>query len=69
MIHHLQSSKDRLINNINKNDINEITSKNAYHSLEISETDEEAEANKNKIVTYDLQWRSDTVSEIFICLV
>lgn len=58
-------SKDSLINNFNKNDLKEITSKNAYHSPDISESDNEG-VEENKIVNYDLQWRSDTVSIKFI---
>ena len=42
------------MNRFDKNDLNEITSKNFYHSPNVSESDEEA--GKNKIVTYDLQW-------------
>lgn len=61
----MQNSKDNLINKFDKNDLKEITSNNSYHSPDISESDEEA--SKNKIVTYDLQWRSNTVS-VFIDL-
>ncbi|GBB87941.1 hypothetical protein RclHR1_14430006 [Rhizophagus clarus] len=45
-INHLRSSKDKLINKFEKNDLKAITSNNAYHSPEISESDEGADENK-----------------------
>ena len=63
----MRNSKDSLINKFDKNDLNEIASKNSYHSPDIFESEEEAD--KNKIMTYDLQWRSDTVSVLLIYLI
>ena len=62
----MQNSKDSLINKFDKADLKEIINNNSYHSPDVSETDEEA--GKNKIVTYDLQWRSNTVS-VLVCLI
>jgi hypothetical protein len=64
MINHLQVVGDPLIRKFNDERLQPIINNSAYHSPEISETDEENPSGKRKIVIRDLKWRSSTVSNI-----
>jgi hypothetical protein len=45
------------------NELRPIKESTAYHSPDVSESDEENPTGKKKIVTKDLPWRSTTVSK------
>jgi hypothetical protein len=62
MINHLQRIGDPLIQKFSNDHLQPILDNSAYHSPEISETDEEDPSGKRKIVIKDLKWRSSTVS-------
>ena len=53
-----------LISSFRKNQLRPIMDNSAYHSPEVSETDEENGEGQRKIVTKDLNWRSSTVKLI-----
>ena len=55
---------DPLITMFKESELRPIKEFSAYHSSDVSETDEENTAGKRKIVTKDLAWRSATVSKI-----
>ena len=52
---------DRLVNKFRPDELQEVWTDNRYHSLEVSETDEE-NSSKRKIVIHDVRWRFSTVS-------
>jgi len=60
MIIHLKNIGDPLVQKINN--LQPILDNSAYHSPEISETDEENPSGKRMVVIKDLKWRSSTVS-------
>ncbi|CAB5359516.1 unnamed protein product [Rhizophagus irregularis] len=60
MINHLRRVGDPLIRKFNNDHLQPIINHSAYHSPEISETDEENPSGKRKIVIRDLKWRSST---------
>ena len=64
MINHLRGVGDPLIRKFNSEYLQPVINHSAYHSPEISETDEENPSGKRKIVIKDLKWRSSTVSNI-----
>ena len=64
MINHLRKVDDPLIRNFNDEHLQPVINHSAYHSPEISETDEENPSGKRKIVIKDLKWRSSTVSNV-----
>jgi hypothetical protein len=64
MINHLRRVGDLLIRKFNNDHLQPIINHSAYHSPEISETDEENPSGKRKIVIRDLKWRSSTVSNV-----
>ncbi|CAB5392060.1 unnamed protein product, partial [Rhizophagus irregularis] len=59
MINHLRRVGDPLIRKFNNDHLQPIINHSAYHSPEISETDEENPSGKRKIVIRDLKWRSE----------
>lgn len=63
MIEQLRNSKDPLIEKFSDQEIYPLTVDNRYHSPEESETDEDSNTEKRRIVIKDLQWRSSTVSK------
>ncbi len=60
-IEHLIAINDPLIRMFKESELHPIKETNAYHSPDLSETDEESHVNKRKLVTKDLEWRSSTV--------
>jgi hypothetical protein len=64
MINHLRRVGDPLIRKFNHEHLQPVIDHSAYHSPEISETDEENPSGKRKIVIRDLKWRSSTVSNV-----
>ena len=64
MINHLRMVGDPLIRKFNHEHLQPVIDHSAYHSPEISETDEENPSGKRKIVIRDLKWRSSTVSNV-----
>ena len=69
MINHLRKVDDPLIRNFNDEHLQPVINHSAYHSPEISETDEENPSGKRKIVIRDLKWRSSTVSNVLKLLI
>ena len=63
MIEQLKNSKDPLIEKFSDQEIYSLTVDNCYYSPEESETDEDSNTEKRRIVIKDLQWRSSTVSK------
>ena len=68
MINHLRGVGDQLIQKFNDEHLQPVLDNSAYHSPEISETDEENPSDKRKIVIKDLKWRSLTVSNMHLFL-
>jgi hypothetical protein len=68
MINQLRGIGDPLIRQFNSEHLQPVLDNSAYHSPEISETDEEDSSGKRKIVIKDLKWRSSTVSNVHSCL-
>jgi hypothetical protein len=64
MINHLRGVGDPLIQKFDDKYLQPVINNSAYHSPEISETDEENPSEKRKIVIKDLKWRSSTVSNV-----
>jgi len=64
MINHLRVVGDPLIRKFNDERLQPVINNSAYHSPEISETDEENPSGKRKIVIRNLKWRSSTVSNV-----
>lgn len=62
MIMHLKKTGDPLVQKIHDNYLQPVLDNSAYHSPEISETDDENSTGQRKIVVKDLKWRSSTVS-------
>ena len=60
-IRHLENVNDPLIMLFEESELRPIKDNAIYHSPEISETDDENNERKRKIVTKDLEWRSSTV--------
>ena len=65
-IDHLAAINDPVIKLFKKAELRPIKKSSAYHSPDVSETDDENLDNKRKIVTKDLKWRSSTVRLINI---
>ena len=63
MIGCLQDINDPLIRKFHEDQFDPILKNNVYHSLEISETDEENTSGKRKVTIRDLRWCSTTVSD------
>ncbi|PKY52843.1 hypothetical protein RhiirA4_470733 [Rhizophagus irregularis] len=63
MINHLRVVGDPLIRKFNDERLQPVINNSAYHSPEISETDEENPSGKRKIVIRNLKWRSSTEEE------
>jgi hypothetical protein len=62
MIAHLQNVNDPLVQKFNSDSLRPILVNSAYHSPEVSETDEEnSSGGTRKVVIKDLKWRSPTV--------
>lgn len=61
MVNHLRIVGDPLIRKFNDDHLQPVLDNSAYHSPEVSETDEENPSGKRKIVIKDLKWRSPTV--------
>jgi hypothetical protein len=61
MLNQLSDINDPLISMFRESELKPIKDNSAYHSPEVSETDEENQDAKRKIVTKDLKWRSTTV--------
>ena len=61
MIEHLEVIKDLLVQMLKEHEIRPIKDNSAYHSPELSETDEENSDGKRNIIVKDLKWRSETV--------
>jgi hypothetical protein len=59
---HLKKTGDPLVQKIHDNYLQPVLDNSAYHSPEISETDDENSTGQRKIVVKDLKWRSSTVS-------
>jgi len=57
--------RDPLIKNFHSNELRPIMTDNKYHSPEVSESDTE-NPNKRMVVIRDLEWRSSTVSFIYL---
>lgn len=62
MITHLRKIGDPLVKKIRGEYLQPVLVDNAYHSPEISETDEENSSGQRKLVIKDLKWRSSTVN-------
>jgi hypothetical protein len=62
----LDTIDDPIIKLFKKGELRPIKESSAYHSPEVSETDEEFPNQQRKIVTKDLEWRSSTVKLIII---
>ncbi len=62
MIMHLKKTGDPLVQKIHDNYLQPVLDNSAYHSPEISETDDENSTGQRKIVVKDLKWRSSMVS-------
>ena len=62
-IEHLAAIEDPIISMFNKGELRPIKESSAYHSPEVSETDEES-PNQRKVVIKDLEWQSSTVKLI-----
>lgn len=60
-IDHLVAIEDPIINMFKKGELRPIKESSAYHSPDMSETDEDHADGQRKIVTKDLEWRSTTV--------
>ena len=59
-IEHLEAINDPIIKSFKNDELRPIKESSAYHSPDISETDEE-NPSKRKLITKDLTWRSTTV--------
>ena len=68
MIEKLQKMKDQLIRKFSEREIRPFKMDNWYHSPEDSEIDQSNPTGRRVIVTRDLKWRSDTVSNIVLLL-
>ena len=62
MIIHLKKIGDPLVQKIHNDYLQPVLDNSAYHSPEISETDEENPSGQRQVVIKDLKWRSSTVS-------
>jgi hypothetical protein len=61
MILHLQKVGDPIVQKFQDENLQPVLNDSAYHSPEISETDEE-NPDQRKVVIKDLKWWSSTVS-------
>ncbi len=69
VIKHLMAIDDPLVCIFKERELHPIMNNNAYHSPEVSESDEEYPLNQRKIIVKDLRWRSSTVRFIImICI-
>ena len=68
MIEKLQESKDQLVRKFSEWDICPFKIDNWYHSPKESEIDQSDPTGRRIIVTRDLKWQSDTVSNITLLL-
>lgn len=59
-IEHLERIDDPIISLFRDEELRPIKDTSAYHSPDLSETDDE-NSEKRKLVTKDLKWRSTTV--------
>ncbi len=69
MIKYLQNINDPLIQKFYDDQLNPILKNNVYHSSEISETDEENQSSKRKVIIRDLRWHSTIISDCLIFIV
>ena len=61
-MNHLDAINDPVIKLFRKHELQPIMTESAYHSPELSETDQENPTDKRRIIVKDLKWRSATVS-------
>ena len=61
-MNHLDAINNPVIKLFRKHELQPIMTESAYHSPELSETDQENPTDKRRIVVKNLKWRSAIVS-------